>query len=592
MRTAPEASTRGRLTLAALVMVFLLAMLFRFYALGSAPVGLSDDEISNAYVGAFILRNGVDLYGNAWPLLYFDKFGDFPPVLPMYLSGLGTFLFGNSVFGARAVIAFLGAMAVIPVYGIALRIFGSRRTALFAAGFLALTPWHIAFSRVNAEGIAATTVFFFGLWILLEAIIGMSSQRGADTSRTVYRHRSLLMLAGGSALLMSTYLLYPGFRIFVPITFACIALYAYLRDRETRRPAGTTASRIPGVPVIAVLVLSLLAFALTFLVARTEWGRGRAEQTSIFNDVSGVTMRTQQFIMNEDNLTVARIFNNKPLAFAREFMVQYGQYWSPDYLFFSGGLPKHYRLPNSGLLPVAGLALLVALLIVRTIKKPAVRDGRLFDLMLVLLLLAPVPAALTVVDAPHMHRSLPMSVLFVFAAAYAFHALKDIRIGRIPAVAAIYAILVLETVFFSHNYLQHVTYHQAVWRNDGNKELIDYIRANESRYEAIYVTREQRWLPVYYLYYTGNYDRALAGKWERDFKFAGTGKVRFMDQDCASDQLLSAVKNGTMTVPGRSLVVDSGQCEQSASVSDPMFGRLNNLLRADASVAFILLETR
>src|SRR3989338_2265804 len=106
-----------------LSLIFLLALVFRIYSLGEIPRSLHNDEIANTYVGRYIIQNGVDLYGNKWPLLYFNKFGDYPPVLPMYLSGFGSRVFGNNEFGSRIVIALIGALLVFPLFYISKLLF-------------------------------------------------------------------------------------------------------------------------------------------------------------------------------------------------------------------------------------------------------------------------------------------------------------------------------------------------------------------------------------------------------------------------------------------------------------------------------------
>src|SRR3989344_9325958 len=111
-----------------LLCILLLSIVLRTIALGSIPGVLQNDEIANTYGSRFILLHGIDLYANPFPLLYLDKFGDFPPVLPMYLSGLGTFLFGNNEFGARILIALFGAIIVLPAFSIGLSIFKNKST--------------------------------------------------------------------------------------------------------------------------------------------------------------------------------------------------------------------------------------------------------------------------------------------------------------------------------------------------------------------------------------------------------------------------------------------------------------------------------
>jgi 4-amino-4-deoxy-L-arabinose transferase-like glycosyltransferase len=141
------------------VLIFLLGLLLRLYNLGEMPSGFHRDEVISSYVGRFLLENGKDIYGNPWPLLYVDKYGDYPPVLPMYLSGLATYLFGVTVFAVRFPIALLGALVVFPLFSLAKEIFKDTKIALFSAFILAILPWHVILSRATAEGIVALSFF-------------------------------------------------------------------------------------------------------------------------------------------------------------------------------------------------------------------------------------------------------------------------------------------------------------------------------------------------------------------------------------------------------------------------------------------------
>lgn len=135
-----------------LIVVIGLAAFFRLWKLQTLPRDAHVDEIMNAYVGQFTIRNGVDLYGNPWPILYFDNFGDFPNILPMYLSGLSTLLLGNFEWAIRLPIAIFGIFGVYMVYLLAKLVYTKHESALFAAFTLAVFPWHINLSRATAEG--------------------------------------------------------------------------------------------------------------------------------------------------------------------------------------------------------------------------------------------------------------------------------------------------------------------------------------------------------------------------------------------------------------------------------------------------------
>ena len=146
--------------------ILAIAFFLRFYKIESVPKAIHLDETVNGYVGRFILNNGVDLYGNRFPLLYFDKFGDYPPVIPMYIQSLGTYLFGFTELGSRSITALLGCLLLIPVFFIARMLFKDKRSALFTMLLVAIIPWQIVFSRTSAEGIMASFFYLIGLMLL------------------------------------------------------------------------------------------------------------------------------------------------------------------------------------------------------------------------------------------------------------------------------------------------------------------------------------------------------------------------------------------------------------------------------------------
>jgi len=97
-------------------LIFLFAAFLRLYNLSSLPFNFHLDEVQSTFVGRYTLLHFRDPYGNFFPLNYFNLFGDYPPIIPMYLSGIATFIFGVNEFAARFPSAFFGALAVFPIY--------------------------------------------------------------------------------------------------------------------------------------------------------------------------------------------------------------------------------------------------------------------------------------------------------------------------------------------------------------------------------------------------------------------------------------------------------------------------------------------
>lgn len=196
--------------------ILLFALAFRTLWLDTIPFSFHNDEVSNTYVGKYILLNGTDIHGNAYPLLYFDKFGDFPPVLPMYLSGASALIFGNTVGGSRLLIALIGTASVYLMYLLSVQFFKRKETALFCAGLFAAAPWHITLSRTHGEGVVGLAVFMGGMYLLLRAL---------DNHKPV-------LLATSLTLMLSTYLLYPSFRIVVPVFLLAVMVFLGVRTRS------------------------------------------------------------------------------------------------------------------------------------------------------------------------------------------------------------------------------------------------------------------------------------------------------------------------------------------------------------------------
>ncbi|MEK7118952.1 MAG: glycosyl transferase, partial [Patescibacteria group bacterium] len=68
-----------------LVLIGILAFFLRFYNATQIPPSLSWDEVSIGYNAYSILKTGRDEFGRFLPLDAFVAYGDYKPVLPIYL---------------------------------------------------------------------------------------------------------------------------------------------------------------------------------------------------------------------------------------------------------------------------------------------------------------------------------------------------------------------------------------------------------------------------------------------------------------------------------------------------------------------------
>ncbi len=525
-----------------LAAIFLLAFFLRFFHLGNLPLYFHQDEVLNGYVGRFILETGKDLYGNSLPLLYFDRFGDFPNVIPMYLSGLGTLIFGASEFAVRLPIALIGSLTVVIFYFLGKLVLNNKTAALLLAFLLAVNPWHIVLSRATAEGVTALAVFSLGLYLVIKAV--------------VYDSRKLLLFS--SALFLLTYFLYPGYRIFTPIALLPLPFF----NKKF-------------LPVV------IFFLCLTLLISTTVWGQGRFSQTSLFYNTAireKIETANAAFSFDDGSNRVfeARVFHNKFTGFFKEGVEQYLSYFSPSFLFIKGGLPDRYIVPNQGLFYLTMIVFLTGLFLPVKKKRP------FYYYFFYLLLVAPIPAALTVDDVPNTHRAAGLILPFCFLAAMGLENLLNFiknRQLKIGLVIAAVLLIGLETVYFWHQYVNHTASYKSIYRNGGSQELMVVLKEKQAEADQV-VMPSLDTLPLYYLFYQANFDRSLAGLFGDNLKIDKIDNVFFVGNWCPEREF------DLNSLPGRTILISRSDCDTPAG-----FTQTREIRRHDSTVAFKVLQT-
>ncbi len=132
-------------TLVVLLLCLLLAAVLRFHALPDIPPGLHYDEAANAILAAEIGR------GQSQPIFIESYTGK--EVLFFYAAGGLMRLVGESLFTLRLTAAFTGLLLVATTYWLGRELGLSRQVALLAAALLAVSFWHLLFSRLGFRAI-------------------------------------------------------------------------------------------------------------------------------------------------------------------------------------------------------------------------------------------------------------------------------------------------------------------------------------------------------------------------------------------------------------------------------------------------------
>ena len=153
-----------------LVLILILAFRLRFYNLGSNPPSPYWEEAAIGYDAYSILKTGKDFHGNSWPLIAFESFGDYKPSFYFYATVPSIAIFGLNTFAVRFPSLFFGSLTILLIYLLVKQFFKNSTVALGSALFLAISPWHIQFSRAGFEANLGLFLVVLGAWLFLKGI--------------------------------------------------------------------------------------------------------------------------------------------------------------------------------------------------------------------------------------------------------------------------------------------------------------------------------------------------------------------------------------------------------------------------------------
>lgn len=257
--------------------IVLLATFFRLYHLGSTPPGLYPDEAMNG-------NNAVQaLETHQYKIFYPENNGR--EGLFINIQAILISVFGNHAWALRIVSAFVGILTVWGLYFLTKRLF-NRQIALIASFLMAVSFWHVNFSRIGFRAIMAPLFLvwmFYFLW------------RGLSTTQKFPFIMSGVMLGLG-------FYTYISFRI-VPLA-VLLVLLAYwnfiYKDFAKRKPDSYRFLRrhlFMGVLTMAITAFIMILPLLSFYSQNPQDFLGRTSQISVFsstNPIKALVVNTLQ----------------------------------------------------------------------------------------------------------------------------------------------------------------------------------------------------------------------------------------------------------------------------------------------------------
>ena len=151
-----------------LALILILAGSIRLYRLRDVPAGLFCDEAAIGYNAYSILETGMDEHGVRLPL-YVWSFGGYKNPIYIYTAIAPISVLGLDEFSLRLTSVLFGLAAIAAIYLLAAEM-TDRLGGLIAALLLAVSYWHIHFSRIAFELISLPPVFMLGFYFFLRGL--------------------------------------------------------------------------------------------------------------------------------------------------------------------------------------------------------------------------------------------------------------------------------------------------------------------------------------------------------------------------------------------------------------------------------------
>ncbi len=468
-----------------IIFIIFFAFFLRIYRINSFPPGLYSDEAAYAYNSYSLLKTTKDEYGKTFPLA-FKSFGDYKPPLTAWLMIPSIAIFGLNEFAIRLPSALSGTLAVIFVYFLAAEIFrakDNKKEKYFnlippiSALLLAISPWHLHFSRSNMLVGLETMLTTGGVLFFLKGL----------------KNPKLLLVS--SLLFSASIYSYYGAR--VTTVLLVLSLFIIYFKKLLKLLKFVLLGFTVGIIFLSPLILSGIKDSQTFL--------GRTKTISIFFDpgIKGKLWEAHTLSGPTYPVILSRIFHNKPYFYMQDAFRRYLQHFSFDFLISSGDPHPPFDIPNMGQVYALEIPFFFYGLFL-LIKK----QNNEKNVLLACLLISPISAAFTFIT-PSANRAanfvIPFTIISALGLAtfFGFIKRKKPRLMK-PSVAVITLSFIAFFAYYLYQYYVSIPHKIPQSWHFGRKEMVAKVTKYENNFNKVVLTEREGptyiWLLLYKKY--------------------------------------------------------------------------------------------
>ena len=469
------------------LIIIIVAALLRFWQLGKVPVSLNWDEVALGYNAYSVMQTGKDEFGQSFPILL-RSYDDYKPAFYMYLIMPLISLFGLSEVAVRLPSAMAGVVGVVLTYFLTKELMKDQRERkdkkkitnylpLLTSFLLAISPWHIQFSRAAFEANVSLMFTLAGILLLLKSI------------------RNSFYLIPAAILFSLTYYTYQSAKVFTTLLVGLL-IVLYWKDRI----------KIDRIRIVSGLLFILLSVPFFWVTLTNPDALLRAKGVSVFTEenprYAKSIVRIAESYEQKDVFGI--VLNNRRIVHGINVVNGYLSHFNPEWLFLPG-TQYRFQAPGTGLLYLFEMPFMLVG-IYSFVFGPFSRKTKL--LVFGIIALTPIAASITR-DVPHPIRVLTFLPMFQLLTALGLITIilwlgKRHMIFRWGGYMIIVLLAFLNVAQYLDNYfIQYNRIGSTVWQY-GYKEATAKVKELENKYDKIVFSNieplEQSYM--FYLFYS------------------------------------------------------------------------------------------
>lgn len=455
-----------------LILILIVASFLRLWSLNKVPVALFGDEVDVGYHAYSLLKTGKDYMGYSWPL-HLHSYADIRTPLYTYAAIPTVYLYGISSLGVRLPAAIFGILGIWAIYLLSNQLVKKKfspwnlKFGILPALVLALSPWHIQYSRGAFEVTMFLTFLLFGLYFFF---------RSLKSGRYLWISAVLIVL---------TPLIYHTAKLFAPMLLP-VLIFIF----------GKEIFRLQKKYLIRALVAGLICGIP--IVVSTFFGGGalRFNYISVFSDPTTVPevdyARLVDAQVRGDSADIipkiaSRLVHNKVTYWMERIVSNAFNALSFDFLFVNGDANLRHSIKGVGQFYwIEVIPLILGLIYFFALHK----DKKIKTLIGFWILAGVIPAAITRDGGNHATRLIIILPPLVILISYGIlEGLNRINKNTRILLAASYILLfMVEFGFYQHYYWVHNPWYSERQWHAGYEQMVEGVKQLEVDFNKIVIT--------------------------------------------------------------------------------------------------------